>query len=157
MDVAEADTVAVLRPVAADLSAVDPAARRLELAAGTPVAEHLLRLGDLPVGSAVLTPGGLLFARFIVHAVVRSADEPVTPAGVQRALRNGLRRLDEWAIASVTVVPLGTGAGNLDAEESAQAMIPVLSEHLAASATLSAVTVAVATVYEREVFAAALP
>jgi O-acetyl-ADP-ribose deacetylase (regulator of RNase III) len=155
MDVAEADTVAVLRPVAADLSAVDPAARRLELAAGTPVAEHLLRLGDLPVGSAVLTPGGLLFARFIVHAVVRSADEPVTPAGVQRALRNGLRRLDEWAIASVTVAPLGIGAGNLDAEESARAMMPVIREHLAASSTLVQVTVAVATEYEREVFAAA--
>jgi O-acetyl-ADP-ribose deacetylase (regulator of RNase III) len=154
MDVAEADSVAVLRPVAADLSAVDPAARRLELAAGTVVAEHLLRLGELPVGSAVLTPGELA-ARFIVHAVVRSADEPVSPAGVRRALRNGLRRLDEWAIASVTVAPLGIGAGNLDAEESARAMMPVIREHLAASSTLVQVTVAVATEYEREVFAAA--
>jgi O-acetyl-ADP-ribose deacetylase (regulator of RNase III) len=152
LELADADAAALLRPVAADWSAVNPAMRRLELVAGEALAEQCERLGELPVGSAVITAAGDLPARFMVHAVVRSAEEPVTRAGVQRALRNGLRRLQEWGIGSVALVPLGTGAGNLDAEEAAQLMIPVLREHMAGGGCPTRVVIAVESDYERTVF-----
>lgn len=148
----EADAQALLRPVAADWSAVNPAMRRVELAAGVALAEQCERLGELPVGSAVITGAGALPARFMVHAVVRSAEEPVTRGGVQRALRNGLRRLDEWGIRSVALVPLGTGAGNLDAEEAAGLMIPILRAHLAESPSTVSVEIVVESDWERAVF-----
>jgi O-acetyl-ADP-ribose deacetylase (regulator of RNase III) len=155
-DLAAAAAGAVIRPVAADGTAVTPAARRLEVAAGPAVAEQFGRLGELPVGSAVITTGGNLAAEYVVHVVVRSYDEPVTAEVVRRGLTNGLRRLEAWGIESVALPPLGTGAGNLDAEESAAVMIPVLVDHLRGTSRALHVRVVVETEYEREVFARVL-
>jgi O-acetyl-ADP-ribose deacetylase (regulator of RNase III) len=152
LELADARTSAVLRPVAADWSAVTPAMRRLELAAGADVHAQCLRLGELPVGSALITGAGELHARFMVHVVVRSLDEPVTVRGVRQALLNGLRRLVEWGIDSVTLPPLGTGAGNLDAEEAAQLMVPILAAHVEAGPVPSQFEVAVETEYEHAAF-----
>ncbi len=148
----EAEAAAILRPVTAEWDAVTPSMRRLELAAGPTPTEQCRRLGELPVGSAVITAAGELRAQFMVHAIVRSIDEPVTEAGVRRALQNGLRRLSEWAIESVAMPPLGTGAGNLDAEEAARAMLPALVEHMRESAYPQQVELCVDTDYERETF-----
>lgn len=155
-ELADADAVAILRPVSADWTAVTAATRRLELKAGEAVAEQCRRLGELPVGSAAITPAGGLAAQFLVHVVVRSPDEPISPASVRRSLQNGLRRLSEWAVDTVAMPPLGTGAGNLDAEEAAAAMLPVIAEHAAEHDFPKRVQVLVENEYELQVFEAAL-
>ena len=154
-ELADIEAGAVMRPVSSDFSPVTPAMRRLDLAAGPEVERQCALMGELPVGSAIITAAGDLSASFIVHVAVRSADENATQAGIRRGLQNGLRRLAEWEIDSVAVAPLGTGAGNLDAEESAAVMMPVLSEHLRSAAHPSRVVVAVEDPYQESVFAAA--
>lgn len=151
-ELAEAELDAVLRPVTAEWTAVTPAMRRLELAAGDVPAEQCRRLGELPVGSAVITAAGDLHVPFLIHAVVRSIDEPVTESGVRRALQNGMRRLAEWGIQRVAMAPLGTGAGNLDADEAASIMIPVLAELIQAGGPPAEVDIYVDSEYEQEVF-----
>jgi eukaryotic-like serine/threonine-protein kinase len=151
-ELADAATEALLRPVAADWSAPTSAMRRLEIVAGPDLEAQCRQLGDLPVGSAAITRGADLSAAFVVSVVVRSAEEPVTEAGVRRALQNGLRRLGEWGIHSVAMPPLGTGAGNLDAEVSAQIMIPLLREQLARGSVPAAFEIVVDTEYERDAF-----
>lgn len=143
---------AVLRPVSAEWDAVTPAMRRLEMAAGETVGEQCRRLGELPVGSAVITPAGELSAQFMVHVVVRSMDEPVTAAGVRRGLQNGLRRIAEWGIQRVAMAPLGTGAGNLDAEDAAAIMIELLDEQIRSGGPPSEVEIHVDSEYERDAF-----
>ena len=125
-DIANLRASGILRPVSAEWDAVSSAARRIEIAAGPDLIEQCEKLGELPVGSAVLTSAGQLNADFIVHAIVRSLDEQASESTVHRALQNALRRCVEWGIESLAVPPLGTGAGNLDAEEAAAVMIPVL-------------------------------
>ena len=70
---------------------------------------------------------------------------------MRRGLVKGIRRMREWGIERVALPPLGVGAGNLDAEESADTMIPVLVEELGAMPGTSAVIV-VESDYEYEVF-----
>jgi O-acetyl-ADP-ribose deacetylase len=142
---------AVLRPVAAEWAAVTPAMRRLELAAGPGVEEQCRAVGELPVGSAIITSAGELAARFMVHVVVRSTDEQVSEQGVRRGLQNGIRRLGEWGITAVAMPPLGTGAGNLDPEDSAAVMIPVLQEALL-DGSLVQVDIHVDSEYDQDVF-----
>lgn len=142
---------AVLRPVSAEWTAVTPAMRRLELAAGADLEQHCHAAGELPIGSAIITPAGALDARFMVHVVVRSVDEQVTEHGVRRALQNGVRRLAEWGIVAVALPPLGTGAGNLDPEDAAAIMLPVLYDALAAG-PLSEADIHVDSDYELDVF-----
>ncbi|CAN5892971.1 ADP-ribose-binding protein [soil metagenome] len=142
---------AVLRPVSAQWNAVTAPMRRLELHAGPELEAQCLALGDLPVGSAVITGAGDLAAKFMIHVVVRSVDEPVTESGVRRGMNNGLRRIAEWDIRRVAMAPLGTGAGNLDADESAAIMIPALVEQMRAGPPTE-VEIRVDSEYEREVF-----
>lgn len=152
----EAAAGAALRPVACDLAPVNPAMARFDRAAGEAVEQQCRQLGELPLGSAVITAGGDLAVPFVVHVAVRSAEEATTASVVGRGLLNGLRRLEEWGIEAVAMAPLGTGAGNLDAEESAEAMLPVLARHLQSASYPSHVTIVVENDYQRAAFAAAV-
>lgn len=147
---------AYLRPVAADGAPVTPSMARLDSALGDRVREQLRRGGPLPVGSATITPGGDLPAQFIVSIVVRSQDDPVTIAGIERGLVNGLRRLREWAIDMAATVPLGTGAGNLDAETSARVMISTLRAEMDPDTNPRDIVIVVESEYEKDVFDRAL-
>ena len=142
----------ILRSISSDLDSDTPQSRDLAGRAGVEVIQRLQAMGDLPVGAAVITPGGDLGAAFLIHVVLQSSEEPVTREGVRAGLRNGLRRAAEWGLESLALPPLGTGAGNLDAQESAALMVPVLAEHLLGSENPREVTVAVGTDYEKDVF-----
>lgn len=152
----EVTTEGILRSTRSNLDADTAFSRELEIRAGSSVSDRLQAMGELPVGAAVITPGGDLHAPFIIHVVLRSAEGRVTPGGLRSALQNGLRRADEWGLESLALPPLGTGAGNLDAEESAGIMIPVISHHLQASNDPREVLIVVGTEYEREVFSRAV-
>ena len=145
-----------VRPVSTDFSPVTAAMRRLDDAAGPVVADQCRRLGDLPIGSAAITAAGELNAGFIIHVAVRSPTENAAPATVRRGLLNALRRAREWELASLAVVPLGLGAGNLDAEESAAAMIPVLLDELGEGRFPDEVTIMTEDAYQESAFVSAL-
>ena len=143
---------AVLRPVSAEWTAVTPAMRRLELAAGTDLERQCRTLGELPVGSAVITSAGELTAKFMIHVIVRSVEEPVSVSGVRRGLDNGLRRVDEWGIQRLAMAPLGTGAGNLEADDAAAIIVPALIERMHRGNQPREVEIYVDSEYEKDVF-----
>lgn len=151
-DIATLRASGILRPVSAEWDPVTAAARRIEIAAGPQLIEQCEKLGDLPVGSAVLTSAGGLNADFVVHAIVRSVDEQVSESTIYRALQNALRRCVEWGIETLAIPPLGTGAGNLDAEDSASVMVPVLLEHMNGADFPASVSIVVDSEYEYDVF-----
>lgn len=121
---------ALVRPANADLGATTPLLRRLEAAAGPALLGQLRLQEPLPVGAAVVTAAGDLAVDLIVHAVVSSETEPVTPASVRRALTNALQRTIDWQLDSIGIAPFGLGAGNLDIEESAEIMAEVITTHM---------------------------
>jgi O-acetyl-ADP-ribose deacetylase (regulator of RNase III) len=151
-DIANLRASGILRPVSAEWEPVSTAARRIEVAAGPELLEQCEKLGDLPVGSAVITSANRLDADFIVHAIVRSVDEQVSESTVYRALQNALRRCVEWGVDRLAVPPLGTGPGNLDAEGAASVMIPVLLEHMRDADFPADVSIVVESEYELDVF-----
>jgi O-acetyl-ADP-ribose deacetylase len=151
-EVTDSEAEAVLRPVSAEWTAVTPATRRLEIAAGPQVEAQCRTLGDLPVGSAIITGAGALSAQFMISVVVRSVDEPVTESGIRKGFRNGLRRLAEWGIRRVAMPPFGTGAGNLDADESAAIMVPALLQQMREEGVPAEAEIYVETDYERDAF-----
>jgi O-acetyl-ADP-ribose deacetylase (regulator of RNase III) len=142
----------IVRPVTAEWTAVTAAMRRVEAAAGEEIERQCRAMGELPVGSAIVTSAGGLPAELMIHVVVRSASEPVSAGGVARALSNGLRRADEWGIESLTMPPLGVGAGNMDAESAADVMVPILKEWLRTDRQPRRIVVVVESEYEREAF-----
>lgn len=146
----ETEAACLVFPVSADGSAVSSGMRRLELAAGPEWVERCAALGPLPVGSAVITDAGELAAEFVIHAAIRSPAEPIGPRSVERALRNALRRAEEWGVSDVALPIIGTGPGNLDAETACRLLAGPLADYLAADPERR-VTICAAGEFERAV------
>ena len=141
-----------MRSVGSDLEALTTVGQRLGVQAGDDVLSRLRAFGDLPVGGAVVTPGGGLGSDLIIHIVVRSSEEPISEGRISTAFRNGLRQTAEWEVEVLVVPPLGTGAGNLDAETSARIMCAVIKEHSLVAPFPREVIILAGSDYEEEAF-----
>jgi O-acetyl-ADP-ribose deacetylase (regulator of RNase III) len=117
---------AIVRPSTALLEPTTPGLRRLEQVGGAAFREQARTERELAVGSAVVTGGGALEVELVIHAIIRSATEPVTRDSVRRALTAALQRAADWHLAHLAVPLLGTGAGNLTLEDAADVMGAVL-------------------------------
>ncbi len=155
-DLVTADVECILRSVGSSLEPLTAIGRAIGAAAGEDLLERIEQIGDLPVGGAVITPAGNLAASFIVHVALQSHEEPVSVGGVRKALLNGLRHTCRMDIETLALPPLGTGAGNLDAETAADVMFEVLRGHMENEEYPREVTVMVATQYELQAFASHL-
>ena len=100
----------------------------------------------------LLTDAGELEADMVIHAVVRSVDEPVTESRVRQAIMSALQRAGDWQIARIACPPIGTGAGNLPIEESARIMVDVISRAMATAAYPKEVCIVVDGEEERALF-----
>jgi O-acetyl-ADP-ribose deacetylase (regulator of RNase III) len=147
---------ALVRPATTLLEPTTPSLRRLEQVGGERFREGLRVERELAVGSAVVTAAGDLTAELVIHAIIRSATEPVTRGSVRRALTAVLQRAADWQLAHLAVPPLGIGAGNLDLEESAGAMAGPLTALTQGTAFPRDITIVVESDRERAVFEAAL-
>ncbi|MBT8402360.1 MAG: macro domain-containing protein [Gemmatimonadetes bacterium] len=142
----------VVRPARSDGASVTPVARRIETAAGPDILNRLEAMGELPLGSAVLTPGGDLPVRFLLHVVLQSEQEPVTVETVRRATANALARAADFGIEALAFPPLGTHAGQLESDDAARAMAAAVTEHRMRHEQPTDVVVVVESEYDRDVF-----
>lgn len=126
-DLLENGADALVRPLNAHLDPISAVGLCMEDALGPEVAERIQQMGDFPVGGAFITPAGDLAARFIIHIVVQSTEEPTSGDGVRRALVNGCRRAQEWGIESLALPLVGATPGEMDLTRAASIMIAALS------------------------------
>ena len=142
-----------MRPVRSDLAAVTAAGREIDRVAGPKLTERLQALGETPLAGAVLTPSeDLEGPAFLIHVVVESPDEPWSLGALERGLTNGLRRAEEFAVESLALPPLGTGAGGLDLQDAARTMLGVLDRVLEDSESLAEVEIVVSSDLEESLF-----
>ena len=90
---------------------------------GPQVQQELNRKGTQAPGSAVMTSGGRLNAKYIIHIVAATADKE----HLQKCLEEGLRLADANGIKSISVPAIGTGGFGLSASESAQLVFLALN------------------------------
>jgi O-acetyl-ADP-ribose deacetylase (regulator of RNase III) len=142
---------AIIRPATTLLEPTTPTLRRLEQVGGEAFWGPLRTGRELAVGAAVVTGGGELAAELVIHAIIRSAAEPVSRDSVRRALRAALQQAAVWQLAHLATPLLGTGAGNLPLEDAADVMGVVLLAVPGATGFPREVTVVVETDEERQV------
>ena len=156
-DLASFAADALVRPATTRLDPTAAALRRLEIAGGREFQSRIRLNRELAVGAAVVTAaGGDLPAEFVIHAVIRSETEPVTRGNVARAWLSTLHQAQEWQFAHLSAPPLGTGAGNLTLEDSAEIMATVLHAHRGTAQFPEAVSFVVERAEDQQVFEAAL-
>jgi len=128
----------------------------LEQVGGPTFWDQLVVQQELAVGSAVVTSAGDLAADFVIHAVISNVQDPVTAGCVRQALISVLQRADDWQLRRLAIPPMGTGAGNLELEDSAQVMVETLGSAMATAVYPEEVNIVVEGEAERGVFEAYL-
>src|SRR6185436_16849685 len=79
--------------------------------------------GPIEIGEAVVTGGGSLPAKYVIHAAVMGQDLRTDRSRISKATRNSLVRAGELNLGSIAFPALGTGVGGFPPEEAADAMI----------------------------------
>lgn len=153
-DLASAAADAVVRPATTTLELIDPALGSLDAAAGPRFVEQRRIRHELGPGAAVVTAGGDLPAEFVVHAVLGTAAETITPDAVRRAADAAMWQCGQWHITTLACPALGAPA--LSAGASADAILPVIREHLRISDHPTTVLIVLANPADEATFTARL-
>lgn len=78
---------------------------------------------ELQEGRAVVTTGGNLLCRFVIHVNLAKADASDADAQLRAATVAALERAEELAIASVGLPSIGAGPFGFDTERCARVML----------------------------------
>jgi O-acetyl-ADP-ribose deacetylase (regulator of RNase III) len=90
---------------------------------GQVIEDEAVRQGPIPVGEAVVTGGGSLKARYVIHAAAMGHDLVTNADLIRQATINSLKRAIDLGLTSVALPALGTGVGGFPVHEAAQVMI----------------------------------
>src|SRR5882672_8461394 len=128
-DITTVDADAIVNSANNDLvmgGGVSGAIRRV---AGQAVQDECHKIGTVPLGTAVVTTGGLLKAQWIIHAAVNPLGMWADAKSVRNATKAVLKRADEKQIKRLAFPALGTGAGALAVERCADILIEEVMKH----------------------------
>jgi len=96
-------------------------------AGGATIQEECAHLAPIEIGEAVVTSGGKLAVRHIIHAVIMG-DGQTTPVTVRRATAAALRVAADHGVARIGMPILGSGIGRMSLEDAAGAMLAAIRE-----------------------------
>ena len=111
-DIAEQETDAVVTAAHWKLHGGDGTDGAIHLRGGPHIMEACRRIGGCPIGSAVITTGGNLKARHVIHAVgpVYQGDDELDGSLLRSAYQVSLKLAVENGLKSVSFPSISTGA-----------------------------------------------
>jgi ADP-ribosyl-[dinitrogen reductase] hydrolase len=98
--------------------------------AGDQVEKEAMAQGPIQPGETVVTGGGRLDVRYIIHAAVMDIDYETKGDIIARATYNSLRRADDLGVDTVALPALGTGMGGYTIEDCAHIMIKETKKYI---------------------------
>ena len=110
---------------------------------GPAVQKELAQFGPLAVGEAVVTGGGNLRARWIIHAVGPRFQESQTEAKLAATVRSALRCAEERGMARVALPAMGAGFYGVPNDLCARVVLTTIREHLGAASAIREVVICV--------------
>jgi O-acetyl-ADP-ribose deacetylase (regulator of RNase III) len=90
---------------------------------GKEIEEEAMKKGPISVSEAVVTTGGELKAKYVIHAAVMGQDLTTDEEYIKTATLNSLRRAEELKIGSVAFPAFGTGVGGFPMDRCARLML----------------------------------
>lgn len=95
----------------------------IKRAGGEDIELEAMKLGPIPLGSAVATGAGRLHARWVIHGAVMGQDLRTNDALVRETTRACLGLADELGCSSLALPAFGTGVGGFPLAECARIMV----------------------------------
>lgn len=97
-------------------------------AGGREIEDEAISQGPIEVGEAVVTGGGDLPARHVIHAAAMGEDLITSAELIRAATENALKRAEELKLSSVALPALGTGVGGFPLDQAARIMLGVAKQ-----------------------------
>ena len=131
-DITQQTTDAVVNAAHWDLLGGNGVDGAIHYRGGPAILEECRKIGGCPMGGAVITTGGNLPARYVIHAVgpIYEPDDDIVVEQLDSAYRESLRRAVENGLKSVAFPSLSTGAFNYPLPEAAPIALNAILDFL---------------------------
>ena len=103
---------------------------------GRDIEREAIALGPVEPGECVMTAGGRLAARYVIHAAVMGQDLETSAELIDRATHNALATAEAHQLVSIAFPAFGTGVGGFPVDECARIMLGVVRAHAAQAESL---------------------
>jgi O-acetyl-ADP-ribose deacetylase (regulator of RNase III) len=104
---------------------------------GVEIERDAMAQGPVEPGECVITSGGALPARYVIHAAVMGQDLQTSAALIEKATANALALADARQLTSIALPAFGTGVGGFPLDECARIMIAAIHAHEPKTLTLA--------------------
>jgi len=141
-DITESDTDAIVNAANSQLTLGAGVAGAIRSKGGPSIQEECNAIGHCPVGGAVITGGGNLKTRHVVHAVGPRQGEGDEEEKLKNATLNSLKVADQNHLKSITFPAISTSIYGFPLDACARIMLTTVKEYLSGT-----------TIIERVVFA----
>lgn len=134
-DITEMETDAIVNAANASLVLGGGVAGAIRAKGGPVIQEECDRIGGTHVGGAVVTSGGRLKARYVIHAVGPRWGEGQEEQKLREATLNSLRRASEKDLGSIAFPAVSTGIFGFPKDLCAKIMLETVLRFLAEEET----------------------
>jgi O-acetyl-ADP-ribose deacetylase len=155
-DICELEVDAIVNPASPSLWMATGVGGAIKRAGGDEIEFAAVRQAPVPVGGAVVTVGGRLAARIVIHAVSLDRDRRTSDAAIEAATRSAFARAREHGIASIAFPALGTGVGGFPLADAARITVETVRDEAERSPSVQQVVFALRGAAAYDAFGAAL-
>ena len=128
-DITEMQTDAIVNPANDRLILGGGVAGAIRIKGGPSIQKECDRIGGTFAGGAVITTGGNLKARYVIHAVGPRMGEGNEDGKLRSAVENSLKVAEENHLSSITFPAISTGIFGYPRERCARIMISTIKDH----------------------------
>ncbi len=129
-DITEQDVDAIVNAANAALVLGAGVAGAIRRKGGPAIQEECNRIGSCPVGGAVITTGGNLKARYVIHAVGPRMGEGNEDDKLRRATLSSLELADRQGVLSIAFPAISTGIFGFPIDRCADIMLRTAMDYL---------------------------
>lgn len=138
-DITDQDTEAIVNAANNHLWMGAGVAGAIKRKGGVEIEKEAVVQGPIEIGGAVITSGGNLKAKFVIHAAAMGQDLHTDAEKIRNATRSSLKLAEEKKITSISFPALGTGVGGFSQFHCAKIMMTEAVQFLQSSTYLTLV------------------
>ena len=151
-DITDLDTDVIVNAANAQLILGGGVAGAIRRTGGSTIQEECNKIGGTFVGGAVITTGGNLKAKFVIHAVGPRMGEGDEDSKLTNAVLNSLKLMDEHELKIIAFPAISTGIFGYPIDRCAKIMILTAKKYLAGETQIKEVIFCLYTNSDYEVF-----
>lgn len=138
-DITEQETEAIVNAANNHLWMGGGVAGAIKRKGGLEIEKEAVAQGPIEIGGAVITSGGKLKAKYVIHAAAMGQDLHTDAEKIRKATHSSLMLAEEKKITSISLPAIGTGVGGFSPFHCAKVMITEAVQFLQSSTFLTLV------------------